>query len=109
MVNLISNEPKTGCYLLPILSNLQALKVGRARLPHVVSDLPGTISLKRDWTVLATACAEPCPRPRLGGHLAPTTAFPQAHNTLLTFLRKIGSLALPNSFPICFFPPHAAC
>ncbi len=24
MVNLISNEPKTGCYLLPILSNLQA-------------------------------------------------------------------------------------
>jgi len=26
MVNLISNEPKTGCYLLPILSNLQALK-----------------------------------------------------------------------------------
>jgi hypothetical protein len=28
MVNLISNEPKTGCYLLPILSNLQALKEG---------------------------------------------------------------------------------
>jgi len=25
LVNLISNEPKTGCYLLPILSNLQAL------------------------------------------------------------------------------------
>jgi hypothetical protein len=24
MVNLISNESKTGCYLLPILSNLQA-------------------------------------------------------------------------------------
>jgi hypothetical protein len=26
MVNLISSEPKTGCYLLLILSNLQALK-----------------------------------------------------------------------------------
>ena len=73
MVNLISNEPKTGCYLLPILSNLQAPifkclemnhfeefkeSVGRGSRTSLAA-LQGTVSLNQDYVRWANASAKP--------------------------------------------------
>jgi len=70
MVNLISNEPKTGCYLLPILSNLQAPifkclemndfkeLVGRGSRTSLAA-LQGTVSMNQDYVYWANASAEP--------------------------------------------------
>jgi hypothetical protein len=81
MVNLISSEPKTGCYLLLILSNLQApIFKNNARNPSFPVRLLGPLG----------------PLARRHAHTPPLLA---------PGLRILA----PGSFPICFFPPDAAC
>jgi hypothetical protein len=87
MVNLISSEPKTGCYLLLILSNLQALKrrSSGVRVVAGVQELPS-----RRWPdrrippAGARFCLQSCDLPQL---------------ELLELLELL----------ICIFPLNAAC
>jgi hypothetical protein len=88
MVNLISNEPKTGCYLLLILSNLQApiFKNNARNAPFPVR-LLGPLG----------------PLPSTPVHLRADTP---THCLLLAPGFQL--VCLPE-LPICIFPPNAAC
>jgi hypothetical protein len=112
MVNLISNEPKTGCYLLPILSNLQAPifknnavnAPGSRRRPTPGAAPPRPLPFR---PLRPQGPLSPLAPPHADTLISPDADTPPASSScLLDLLLELLELL---ELLICIFPPYAAC